>query len=223
MYKIWLVEDELAIAEVVAAYLKKANYEVTCFDDGLKAMQALANQSPDLMILDINLPVYTGIDILSSYRQRSDNPVIFLTSSTDEVSRILGFELGADDYVTKPFSAAELVHRVKRIIKRVYGERQRLVVDADKWVDLATYDLYSDGQKIDLTVNEVRILATLIKEKPRVLSRQQMIDLTFGRDYEATDRNIDTYVKSIRQKLEKDPKNPRLIKTKYGIGYYFGG
>lgn len=222
-YSIWIVEDEKSISDIIKAYLEKESYSVTQFMDGLSAMNALEGELPSLMILDINLPIYGGQDILKKLRENSDLPVIMLTSLSDEVSRIKGFELGADDYVTKPYSNIELVHRVKRILIRTYGETEQLKISKELYIDTKTYELFHNDNRIDLTTNEVRVLMTLVKEKGRVLSREQVIELTFGYDYEATPRNIDTYIKNIRQKIEIDPKSPEIVRTKYGIGYYYGG
>ncbi|MCK8060900.1 MULTISPECIES: response regulator transcription factor [unclassified Fusibacter] len=222
-YSIWIVEDEKSISDIIKAYLEKESYSVTQFMDGLSAMNALEGELPSLMILDINLPIYGGQDILKKLRESSDLPVIMLTSLSDEVSRIKGFELGVDDYVTKPYSNIELVHRVKRILIRTYGKAEQLKISKELYIDTKTYELFFNDNRIDLTTNEVRVLMTLVKEKGRVLSREQVIELTFGYAYEATPRNIDTYIKNIRQKIEIDPKSPEIVRTKYGIGYYYGG
>lgn len=223
MHHIMIVEDEKILSNTLKAWLEKAEFKVTQAFDGLMALNMLAEKTPDLLVLDLNLPIYGGEDILASLRKSSDIPVIILTSKSETNQRIKGFELGADDYVTKPFSSEELVLRIKAMIKRTYGENTLLSIHPQAYVDLNQMVLFINKQAVDLTANEIKVLITLVKEKPRVLSREQIIDQTFGYDYEATTRNIDTYIKNIRSKLETDPKDPKWIKTKYGIGYYFGG
>lgn len=224
-YKILLVEDEKDIREVVKKYLEKEGYLVYAGENGVEGLEKFNNYNPDLAVLDIMMPGIDGIQVLKEIRKVSNIPVLFLTAKHKEEDRLKGFDLGADDYVVKPFSPKELVRRVNAIIKRVYSNQkisnyityENLKLDIDKQI------LYKNNKNIEITSKEFEILKVFFSNTGIILKREQIIEKAFGYDYDGFDRTIDTHIKKIRQKIEKDSKNPEFIKTKYGAGYIFGG
>jgi len=224
-YKILLVEDEKDIREVVKKYLEKEGYLVYAGENGVEGLEKFNNYNPDLAVLDIMMPGIDGIQVLKEIRKVSNIPVLFLTAKHKEEDRLKGFDLGADDYVVKPFSPKELVRRVNAIIKRVYSTQkisnyityENLKLDIDKQI------LYKNNKNIEITSKEFEILKVFFSNTGIILKREQIIEKAFGYDYDGFDRTIDTHIKKIRQKIEKDSKNPEFIKTKYGAGYIFGG
>jgi len=223
-YHILLVEDQKEIRDMVAKYLVSENYTFQEACDGFEALSYFNQQQFHLVILDIMMPGIDGYEVLKEIRRISDVPVIMLTAKQSEIDKVKGFDIGADDYVVKPFSPRELVRRIKVFLKRSYPQKDE---DLYEHGELKLYPkqmkLYKHDQEIILTSAEYNLLVTLFNNKDQVLTRTQLMELSFGYDYEGYDRNIDSYIKRIRQKIENDPKNPVYLKTKYGAGYVFEG
>lgn len=224
MYRILVIEDKTEISSIVKKYIQKEGYLCEIAENGLEALDLFSREKYHLLILDIMMPGIDGFEVLSSIRQISDVPIIMLTAKEEEVDRIKGFDKGADDYVVKPFSPRELMRRVKVFLKRTYHLSDEIVIQSGK-IKLYTESmkLIINEQEVPLTTTEFKLLYELMRNMNHILSRDQLIDLAFGADYEGFDRNIDSYIKRIRQKIEKDPKNPVYLRTKYGQGYVFGG
>lgn len=221
-YRILLIEDEYAIRDVVCQYLKAAGYDVIDTESGLKGLSLFNKHDFDLVITDVMMPGIDGFEVLKNIRMISDVPVLMLTAKSEEVDRIKGFETGADDYITKPFSPKELVHRVKVWLKRVYKEDDKLLNIGPFSMDVEKMFFYKNDVRIDLTAKEFEIMEVFMVNKGHVFSREALIEKVFGYDYEGYSRNIDAMVKKIRQKIEDDSKEPVFLKTKYGAGYIFG-
>jgi DNA-binding response OmpR family regulator len=222
---ILVVEDQAEIREMVAKYMEHEGYECTVAHDGFQALRLFHQLAFDLVILDVMMPGMDGIDVLKTIRTMSDIPVIMLTAKQEEVDRLRGFDHGADDYVGKPFSVKELVRRVRVILKRATAgtpidniyQYAGIKLLADQMLVL------KDGEEILLTAAEIQLLKVFLQHIGQVLSREQLMTLAFGDDYDGTDRNIDSHIKRIRQKIEFDPAAPEYLHTKYGAGYMFGG
>lgn len=219
-YNILVVEDDKNIQEVIGAYLLKEGFNTYTAYDGQVGLDLCKNENIHLAIIDLMLPFKSGEDLIKELRAFSNIPIIILTAKADENNRITGFTIGADDYITKPFSPKEMTLRVKALIKRVYGQDDHYKLDGIE-IDFDNLSLYKDDELIDITTNEFKLLKVLIDNKNQVLSREQLINLAFGSQYEAYNRTIDTHIKNLRRKLEDDHKNPKYIKTIYGIGYIF--
>lgn len=222
-YKIMVVEDEKTIREMVCLYLEDAGYIVKGYEDGITALSEFDDFSPNLAILDIMMKGINGFNVLSEIRTQSDIPVLMLTAKIMESDRLKGFELGADDYITKPFSPKEVVSRVNVFIKRIYGNTTDVIEFDELRLDTKKQLLYKGEEKIDITTREYAIIYTFFMNVGVPLTREQIINKAIGYDYEGFDRSIDAFIKNIRKKIEDDMKNPRYIKTKYGYGYVFGG
>ena len=223
-YQVLVVEDQSEIRDIVARYLLKAGYGVRTAKDGFEALDLFGSCSIHLVLLDIMMPGIDGFAVLKAIRQVSDVPVILLTARQAELDRVKGFMSGADDYIIKPFSTKELVLRINRLIRRVYHELDEIIYRCgDLSLHTARMKLYREQEEIPLTTAEYALLLSFFRNQGQVLSREQLIRLSFGHDYEGFDRNIDSYIKRIRQKIEADPRHPRILVTKYGAGYLFGG
>ncbi|WP_367306006.1 response regulator [Alicyclobacillus acidocaldarius] len=222
---ILVVEDEEPIANILRFALEREGYRVSCAYDGAEALERWRALQPDLILLDVMLPEVDGFDVLRAIRQASGVPVIILTAKDDEVDKVLGLELGADDYVTKPFSTRELVARVKANLRRAsdvlreHKENERYVVQ-DLVIDLAEYTVTKAGQPIPLTHREFQVLAVLAAHPGRVFTRDQLVDQVWGTDYVGDTRAVDVTIRRLREKLEPDPSQPRYVLTRRGVGYY---
>jgi two-component system alkaline phosphatase synthesis response regulator PhoP len=220
-----VVDDEPQIAEIARDYLRLAGFEVIVAGDGVRALEAARGRLPDLVVLDLGLPGLDGLDVARALRKESDVPIIMLTARVTEDDRLQGLEIGADDYITKPFSPRELVARVRAVLRR--SERRLIEKNADGdllrvadlVLDAARLSVRRGGEPVDLTATEFQILATLARHPGRVFTRAQLLDAARGTDAEAYERAIDSHVKNIRRKLERDPHAPRYLETVYGIGY----
>lgn len=226
--RILIVDDEEKIAEVVKSYLEKSGFKVYCAYSGNEALELFAKINPKLIILDLMLPDMSGEDICRSIRKKSRVPIIMLTAKAEEESILNGLGIGADDYVTKPFSPRQLVARVIALLRRSEDEIMPLsnVLSfnaGELLVDSIKHEVKSGGQIVNLTPNEFKILMALIKYPQKAFTRDELVFLVLGEDYEGYDRTIDTHVKNLRQKIEPDVKSPRYILTVYGVGYKFGG
>ena len=222
MSKILVVDDELKIARLVRDYLTEAGFDVVVASSGPAALAAARSDRPDLVVLDLGLPGMDGYDVTRAIRSHSAIPIIMLTARSEETDRIVGLELGADDYVVKPFSPRELVARVKAVLRRTTGETAREVIRArDLVIDLPGHAVERSGNRIDLTSSEFELLKTLAAQPGRVFTRGQLLDVMRGASFESYERSIDAHIKNLRKKLEPDPHRPVYVITVYGVGYRF--
>jgi len=223
MKTVLVVDDEPKIVQLARDYLEHAGFAVVTASDGRAALDEVHRRRPDLVVLDLGLPRLDGLDVTRSIRGDSTLPIIMLTARDDEVDKLVGLELGADDYLTKPFSPRELVARVKAVLRRT--ERQAEPGDAiragDLTLDVPRMRTELAGRPIDLTATEFQLLATLAAQPGRIFTRSQLLDAVHGVAFESYERAIDTHVKNIRRKLEPDPREPRYVLTVYGVGYRF--
>jgi two-component system, OmpR family, alkaline phosphatase synthesis response regulator PhoP len=225
--KILVVDDDAKIVELVKLYLKRDGYTVLTASDGIEALKIARESNPDLIVLDIMLPGIDGLSVCKTLRTESSVPIILLTAKTTEKDRIDGLDLGADDYVTKPFSPKELAARVRAVFRRTQDEALLIgpqeLVYGDLNVNLLKHEVYLSGKSINLTPVEFKLLGVLIREPSRVFSRAQLIEKVLGFDFEGFDRTIDVHILNLRRKLEPDTMHPHYIKTVYGAGYKFTG
>lgn len=224
MATILVVDDEDSILNLVEAYLKSDGNTVHIARDGVQGLAAFRRYHPDLVILDIMLPEMDGLEVLQQIRRESDVYVMMLTAKSEEFDRVMGLTVGADDYLTKPFSPRELVARVKAILRRGRntGQEERQVLRFEHLkIDTQRYEVYRDGELIDLTALEFKLLATLAEYAGMVLSREQLLERVWGYDYYGEERVVDVHIGHIRQKLEHDPADPQFIQTVRGVGYKF--
>jgi DNA-binding response OmpR family regulator len=220
---ILVVDDEPRIAEIARDYLQRAGYRVSTAANGVDALAAARIERPDLVVLDLGLPRIDGLDVTRRLRQDSPVPIIMLTARVDESDKLVGLELGADDYITKPFSPKELVARVRAVLRRIDAapERGDIIRAGDLTLDRRRMQATIGDRPIDLTATEFDLLAALARQPGRVFTRQQLLDAVRGERLESFDRAIDAHVKNVRRKIEPDPRNPRYVLTVHGIGYKF--
>jgi DNA-binding response OmpR family regulator len=220
---ILVVDDEARIVKLVRDYLERAGFDVLTARDGETALTLARVEQPDLIVLDLMLPGVDGLDICRRLRQKSSVPIIMLTARVEEVDRIVGLELGADDYVTKPFSPGELVARVRATLRRVHGQvgPTTIIRTSDLELDTASLTATVAGQPVDLTPTEFQLLATLARQPGRIFSREQLLEAVHGVAFDGYDRSVDSHIKNLRRKIEPDPRQPRYIQTVYGVGYRF--
>jgi DNA-binding response OmpR family regulator len=221
---ILVVDDEAKIVKTVKAYLESAGFRVTTAQDGQMALTVFRHERPALVVLDLGLPGIDGLDVARTLRRESDVPLIMLTARVDEADKLIGLELGADDYVTKPFSPRELVARVRAVLRRVGGEREQAVppiVAGEVKIDLERRQVTVAGRSVELTATEFDLLAVLARNPGRVFTRLELLDRVQGYAFEGYERTVDAHVKNLRQKLEQDPKQPQYLLTVYGVGYRF--
>lgn len=220
--KILVVDDELKIARLVRDYLTEAGFDVVMAGTGPAAVAAARSDRPDLVILDLGLPGMDGYDVTRSIRGQSATPIIMLTARSEETDRIVGLELGADDYVVKPFSPRELVARVKAVLRRTGGEVATETIRVnDLMISLPHRTVERNGARIELTASEFELLRTLASSPGRVFTRGQLLDAMRGVSFESYERSIDAHIKNLRKKLEPDPRRPVYVLTVYGVGYKF--
>ena len=221
MSTILIVEDERKIAQIAADYLRRAGFAVDIAADGASALDRVRSRPPDLVVLDLGLPRVDGVAVARTIRAGSDVPIIMLTARVEEDDRLLGLEVGADDYITKPFSPRELVARVQAVLRRARSALPpgEIVRVGDLTLDLPRLKVTRGGQAIDLTATEFQLLATLARQPGRIFTRAQLLDAVRGTEVESFERAIDTHIKNIRRKIEPDPRNPRYVETVYGLGY----
>lgn len=222
-YRILVVDDERTQLNTVRAYLENEGYTVQTATDGRMALQVFRSFQPDLVVLDIMLPELDGLEVLRQIRQSSDVYVIMLTAKADETDKVVGLTMGADDYVTKPFSPRELVARIKSSLRRlgVTSEQKMELVSSHVRLDSDARLAWKDGVPLDLTPIEFDLLHTLMRHHGRVLSRDQLIEQVWGYDYYNDDRVVDVHVGRLRKKIEDNPSEPSLIATVWGAGYRF--
>lgn len=229
MQHILVVDDEEPIANILRFALERAGYQVTCAYDGNGAIECWRRYQPDLILLDVMLPGIDGFDILRTIRMSSVVPVIMLTAKVDEIDKVLGLELGADDYVTKPFSTRELLARVKANLRRINldesndsNRRERLLLQ-DLIIDLVHYEVTRQDESIPLTHREFQLLSFLAARPGQVYTREQLLTDVWGMDYIGDERAVDVTVRRLREKLEPDPSQPNYVLTRRGVGYYVRG
>jgi two-component system, OmpR family, response regulator RegX3 len=223
MKRILIVDDEEMIVRTVKAYLDQEGFKTYTAYDGEEALRAFEEKGPDLIVLDLMLPKMSGIEVTRKIRSISSVPIIMLTAKASEADRVVGLELGADDYVVKPFSPRELVARVRAILRRIEGEKginERMMIGEIE-IDLRSREVTVAGERIDLTPTEFDLLAYLARHPGQVFTRLQLLREVQGYTYDAFARTIDTHVKNLRHKIEKDPKDPKYILTVHGVGYRF--
>jgi two-component system, OmpR family, alkaline phosphatase synthesis response regulator PhoP len=220
---ILVVDDEPKIVKLARDYLEQSSFRVLAAGDGTTAIATFRHEKPDLVVLDLNLVGMDGIDVCRTLRRDSDVPIIMLTARDTETDRLIGLEIGADDYITKPFSPRELVARVRAVLRRVHGEvRPTNMIRADDLeIDIAGHNVRRRGTEIRLTPSEFTLLATLAQHPGQVFSREQLLERVYGVAYDGFARSVDAHIKNLRQKLEDDPTVPRYVLTIYGIGYKF--
>lgn len=223
---ILVVEDEKNISDVIIAYLESENYQTFVAADGKRALDLFNQETIHLIILDLMIPIISGEEVCTRIRATSNVPIIMLTAKTEEEDKLTGLAIGADDYVSKPFSPRELVGRVKALLRRSYQGKSPLAEKLyfnqnDLEIDVDRMEVVKSGEEVHLTLNEFKILRTFVSNVGQVLSREQLIEASFGYEYDGFDRTIDTHIKNIRQKIEDYPKDPQYIQTIYGAGYRF--
>jgi DNA-binding response OmpR family regulator len=223
MPRVLVVDDEPQIAQIARDYLEHAGFSVIVAGDGRMALDLARSRQPDLIVLDLALPRIDGLDVARELRRESNVPIIMVTARVEEADRIAGLEVGADDYVTKPFSPRELVARVKAVLRRgdISASRGDIFTVSDLTFDVPRVRLARRSRTIDLTATEFQLLATLARQPGRVFTRAQLLDAIHGLEVDAFERAIDTHIKNIRRKLEPDTRNPAYVLTVYGIGYKF--
>ena len=223
MTTVLVVEDELEIARVVRDYLDNAGFEVIVVGDGGSAIASVRSAKPDLLVLDLGLPGRDGLDVAREIRRWSNTPIVMLTARGDETDRVVGLELGADDYVVKPFSPKELVARIRAVLRRTRAAERGAEVlrAADVVIDTGKMRVTVAGRPVELTPTEFQLLSTLVAEPGRVFTRGQLLDAVHGVAIESYERAIDAHVKNIRRKIEPQPGSPRYLLTVHGVGYRF--
>ena len=216
--KILLVDDEPEILEICRDYLKASGYDVVTASDGKLAVSSARREKPDLIVLDLMLPEMDGLDVCRAIRRESDVPIIMLTARVEEIDKLIGLEIGADDYMTKPFSPRELVARVRVVLRRVSGDSSaEMIRVGDVSLDRAHYEVQMEKRAVALTSTEFEILAVLMSQPGRIFSRSQLLNAVHGVAFESYERAIDSHIRNLRRKLEPD----QLIVTVHGVGYKF--
>ena len=223
MKSILVVEDEPEIARVIRDYLQAAGFTVSVAADGDTALQSARLVRPDLVVLDLGLPGRDGLDVTRELRRTSDVPIVVVTARGDEADRIVGLELGADDYVVKPFSPKELVARVRALFRRIdsHDEPGDLIRVAELEIDVPRMRVTVSGHPVELTASEFQLLLAMAREPGRVFTRGQLLDVLHGVAFESYERAIDAHIKNLRRKIEPEPGEPRYVRTVYGVGYRF--
>jgi len=222
--KVLVVDDDVKTVDLVKLYLERDGYEVLTAYDGIEALRLARGSSPDLIVLDLMLPDIDGMEVCRILRNESDVPIIMLTAKSTDQDKLTGLGLGADDYVTKPFSPKVLVARVWAVLRRLPGERgPEEIKRGELSINFAKHEAWFADRPLNLTSVEFNLLGVLAKEPDRVFSRANLIEEALGYDFEGFDRTIDVHILNLRRKLELDPSHPRYIKTVYGVGYKFVG
>lgn len=226
--RILVVDDEESIVQLIAYNLRRAGYDVLSTGNGEEALRLARLEMPDLIILDLMLPGMDGFDVCKEIRKDSDLPILMLTARGEEIDRVVGFEIGADDYVTKPFSPRELVGRVKAILRRSRREtepasQEEARVFGGLSINFTTYEVTRDGSRVELTPTEFQILKVLAQNPGRVFTRDELVDRVIGQDFYGDVRTVDVHIRHLRSKIEANPSEPEFIETVRGVGYKFVG
>ena len=220
--RVLVVDDDVKTVELVKLYLNRDGYRVLTAYDGVEALRLVREGHLDLVVLDLMLPGIDGLQVCRTIREESDVPIIMLTAKTTDQDKLRGLDLGADDYVTKPFSPRELAARVRAVLRRIPGERgPKEIKHGELTVNFLKHEAFLVGRPLNLTEIEFKLLGVFAKEPGRVFTRAQLIEKALGYDFEGFDRTIDVHILNLRRKLEPDPSHPRYIKTVYGAGYKF--
>ena len=221
--KILVVEDERKLVTILKAYLEQAGFAVVTASDGQQALTMFRHEKPALVLLDLNLPVLDGLDVCRALRKESTTPIIMVTARVEETDRLIGLELGADDYISKPFSPREVVARVRAVLRRTEGEpiRAETLTADDLTIDLTKHSAHLKDRALELTPTEFDLLAVLMQNPGRAFTRLQLLDRVQGEAFDGYERTIDAHIKNLRQKIELDPRNPCYILTVFGVGYKF--
>ena len=223
MTTVLIIEDEPELVKVLRAYLEQAGFTVLTAYRGDSGLSTWEHKRPDLVILDLNLPGLDGLDVAREIRRKSGTPLIMLTARVEEADQLIGLELGADDYITKPYSPRVVIARVRALLRRAQAEatQPQVLRVGDLFIDLDAHTAQRAGESLDLTPTEFNLLAALAAHPGRVFSRMQLLEDALNTGYEGYERTIDAHIKNLRAKLEPDPKNPRFIETVFGVGYRF--
>jgi len=225
--KVLIVDDEEKIVEVIKSYIEKEGFEAATAYDGKQALEMYISFKPDLVILDLMLPDMSGEDVCKKIRSMKDTPVIMLTAKAEEEYILNGLNIGADDYITKPFSPKQLIARAKAVMRRTQNSLAKEAVlsynNRELIINIDSHSVQKDGQVVNITPVEFEILLKLAKNPKKVFTREELITYVLGDDYEGYDRTIDTHIKNLRQKIETNTKDPKYVLTVYGVGYKFGG
>jgi len=223
--KVLVVDDEKLIVKGIKFSLEQDGMEVDVAYDGEEALEYAANNEYDIILLDIMLPKLSGMEVCQQIREYSNVPIIMLTAKGDDMDKILGLEYGADDYITKPFNILEVKARMKAILRRLEPKKEeskaRIIESGDMQVDCESRRVYIQGKEIRLTAKEFEVLELLIQNPNKVYSRESLLNLVWGADYPGDVRTVDLHIRRLREKVEKNPGEPRYVHTKWGIGYYF--
>ncbi|HIT33231.1 MAG TPA: response regulator transcription factor [Candidatus Faecousia intestinigallinarum] len=222
--KICVVDDEELLVKGIRFNLKNEGYEVITGTNGLEALQIAKTQKPDLMVLDVMMPEMDGLTACSKIREFSQVPIILLTAKAEDMDKLMGFENGADDYLTKPFNILELKARIRALLRRSGagdGKHANLLSIGDITLDLDSRDAYKSGKRADLTAKEFDVIEFLMRNPNRVYSREALLDTIWALEYRSDIRTVDVHIRRLREKLEANPAKPKYIMTKWGVGYYF--
>lgn len=224
--KVLVVDDEKILAKGIKFNLENEGYTVILAHDGEEALEKAKYETPDIIILDLMLPKMDGLMVCNKIREFSKVPIIMLTAKSDDTDKLVGFEFGADDYITKPFNIMELKARMRAVLRRsstssASSEDEQRIDRNGLVIDISSRDVYIDGKKVDLTVKEFDLLELLAKNPGHVYSREKLLSVVWGYDYPGDARTVDVHVRRVREKIEKDPANPEFLLTKWGVGYYF--
>ena len=224
--KVLVVDDEKLIVKGIRFSLEQDGMEVDCAYDGEEALAKAKSNTYDIILLDVMLPKLTGFEVCQQIREFSSVPVVMLTAKGDDMDKILGLEYGADDYITKPFNILEVKARIKAIMRRTSGQRERSAQDSvlskgDLRLDLDSRRLFILGREVNLTTKEFDLLELLVRDENKVYSRENLLDLVWGRDYPGDVRTVDVHVRRLREKIEANPSEPKYVHTKWGVGYYY--
>ena len=223
MKTVLVVEDELKIARLVRDYLHQAGFAVLEAADGASALSLARSEKPDMVVLDLGLPEMDGLDVTRRLRETSSVPIIMLTARSEESDRIVGLELGADDYIVKPFSPKELVARIRAVLRRADATLGggEVVRAGPVTIDLPKMRVTVGEDEVELTASEFQVLVTLARHPGRIYTRAQLLDALHGVSFESYERSVDAHIKNLRRKIEPEPRRPHLILTVYGVGYKF--
>jgi DNA-binding response OmpR family regulator len=222
---ILVVDDDKKIVDLVSLYLKRDGYGVLAAYDGQEALDLARRKQPDLIVLDLLLPELDGTDVCRLLRAESRVPIVMLTARSTDDDKLLGLDIGADDYITKPFNPRELVARVRAVLRRTTPEEAPAddVQFGDLTISFVRHEVFASGRTVNLTPTEVRLLETLVKEPGRAFSRADLLDRAFGYDYDGVERTVDVHIMNLRRKIEPEPGRPRYVATVPGLGYRFEG
>lgn len=226
--KVLIIEDERSISDIIKFNLEKEGYEIDAAYDGEDGLTKALSVNPDLILLDIMIPIIDGFQVCKKVRETSNVPIIMLTAKEEEVDKVLGLELGADDYITKPFGMRELIARIKANIRRtsfsggeVESSNSKVTTYGNLTIDMTKYEVRKDDRVLELTLREFELLKYLAEQENQVFSREQLLEEVWGYEYYGDIRTVDVTVRRLREKVEDDPGEPKYIMTKRGIGYFF--